>query len=259
MKGEAIAIIPARFASTRLPGKPLLPLGGIPMIVHVARRAELARHVSRVIVATDDRRIAEAVANNGGTAVMTSPTARSGADRVAEVARSCAAEIIVNVQGDEPLIEPSTIDAAIEPMLEDPSLQISTTSEPIDSIEDVLNPNVVKVVTGLDGFAIYFSRSPVPYPRSGGSQSVEDALRSDPAMLSRYRKHSGLYVYRRAFLEAFSRMECTPLESIEALEQLRVLEHGYRIKVVEVSDRSIGVDTEQDYLRVRKLIEEKTR
>ena len=229
------------------------------MIVQVIRRAEQARRVCRVLVATDDPRIVEAVQQHGGAVVMTSPNARSGTDRVAEAARGCEAEIIVNVQGDEPLIHPSTIDAAIEPLLDDASLRISTTSEPIASVEDVFNPNVVKVVTDLHGFAIYFSRSPIPYPRIGGGRTIEETLRSDPSALSRYRKHSGLYAYRKAFLEEFSRMEPSPLETAEALEQLRALENGYKIRVVEVEHRSIGVDTEQDYHRVQKFFEEKTR
>lgn len=256
MKGEAVAIIPARYASTRLPGKPLLPLAKIPMIMHVVERASRAHLVSRVIVATDDERILTAVHSHGGEARLTSPQALSGTDRIAEIAAGLRSQIIVNVQGDEPLIEPSTIDAAIEPLISDTELQISTTSEPIDSIEDVFNPNVVKVVTDLRGFGLYFSRSPVPYVRPAPGLTLDQSLRSDPRLLSNYRKHSGLYAYRSGFLQQFTRMEPSRLERLERLEQLRALENGFGIRVVSVEHRSIGVDTEQDYERVRRLMEE---
>jgi 3-deoxy-manno-octulosonate cytidylyltransferase (CMP-KDO synthetase) len=256
VKGEAVAIIPARYSSTRLPGKPLLPLARIPMIMHVVERASRARLVSRVIVATDDERIAEAVEALGGESRMTSPNLTSGTDRVAEVAAQLDSEFIVNVQGDEPLIEPSTIDAAIEPLIEDEQIQISTTSEPIDSVEDLFNPGVVKVVTDARGFALYFSRSPIPYARLAGELALEESLRADPSLLSNYRKHSGLYAYRAGFLRRFARMEPSPLERLEALEQLRAIENGFEIRVVRVEHRSIGVDTRQDYERVKRLIEE---
>jgi len=226
------------------------------MIVHVARRAAGARLVSRVIVATDDQRVVDAVATFGGEAALTSPTARSGTDRVREVAESLDAEIVVNVQGDEPLIEPSTIDATVTPLLEDPDTEISTTSEPITCLEDVFNPNVVKVVTDSLGFALYFSRSPIPHIRPPAGMTLEEHLRENPPLLAHYRKHSGIYAYRNQFLSAFAAMEDSPLESLEALEQLRALEFGHRIRVVRVNHRSIGVDTRQDYERVRKIIED---
>ena len=257
MKGEAVAIIPARYSSTRLPGKSLLPLAKIPMIVRVLERASRARLVSRVIVATDDERIFEAVRAHGGEARMTSPGHTSGTDRVAEVAACLDCEFIVNVQGDEPLIEPSTIDAAIEPLLLGDSLvQISTTSEPITIAEDVFNPSIVKVITDAYGFALYFSRSPIPFVRPAAGLTLDESLRADPSLLSNYRKHSGLYAYRAEFLRQFTRMEPSPLERLEALEQLRALENGVDIQVVPVEHRSIGVDTRQDYERVKRLIEE---
>jgi 3-deoxy-manno-octulosonate cytidylyltransferase (CMP-KDO synthetase) len=256
VKGEAVAIIPARFGSTRLPGKPLLPISGIPMVMHVVKRAAEARLVSRVIVATDDQRVVDAVTSLGGEARLTSPTARSGTDRVQEIAKSLDAEILINVQGDEPLIEPSTIDAAITPLLEDPQTEISTTSEPVTSLEDVFNPNVVKVVSDSKGFALYFSRSPIPYIRPEAGLSLEEHLKMNPGLLGNYRKHSGIYAYRSQFLTAFAAMENSPLELLEALEQLRALEFGHRIRVVRVDDRSIGVDTRQDYERVKKIIED---
>jgi len=225
------------------------------MIMHVVARALLATRVSRVIVATDDERIADAVRRHGGEAQMTAANAASGTDRVAEVAASLGCELIVNVQGDEPLIDPTTIDAAIEPLVNDPAIQLCTTSEPITTVDDVFNPNVVKVVTDREGFALYFSRSPIPFSRSGDGDSLEQVLRRDLRQLERYRKHSGLYAYRNEFLQRFARMEPSPLELCESLEQLRALENGCRIRVIPVTHRSPGVDTEQDYLHVKKMIE----
>ena len=225
--------------------------------MHVVERAERASLVSRVIVATDDERIAQAVASHGGEARLTSPTARSGTDRVAEVAASLDDEFIVNVQGDEPLISPSTINAAIEPLIDDDTIDISTTSEPVHSPDDVFNPNIVKVVTDQKGFALYFSRSPIPFIRPSAPGTLADLLTDNRELLSKYRKHSGLYAYRRSSLMRFAATKETSLEKLEALEQLRALENGFRIKVVEVEHRSIGVDTEQDYQLVKRLIEEK--
>ncbi len=256
MKGKVVAIIPARFASTRLPGKPLLPLQQIPLIVHVVERAGKASLVSRVIVATDDTRIVDAVQTYGGEVWLTSPDAASGTDRIAEVAARLDAEIIVNVQGDEPLIEPATIDSAIAPLLADPHLLMSTTSEPITAMADIFNPNVVKVVTDAQGFALYFSRAPIPFLRPAPAETMEEALQRQPELFTRFRKHSGLYVYRNLFLQTFARWQPSTLERLEALEQLRALENGCRIKVVPVEHRSIGVDTEQDYETVKRLLEE---
>jgi len=256
VKGEAVAIIPARYSSTRLPGKPLLLLARMPMIMHVVERASRARMVSRVIVATDDQRILEAVRAHGGEAQMTSPALTSGTDRVAEVAAELDFEFVVNVQGDEPLIEPSTIDASLRPLIEDSQIQISTTSEPVTSVEDVFNPNVVKVVTDARGRALYFSRSPIPHVRLAAGVSLKETLGANSNLLSNYRKHSGLYAYRAGFLQQFASMEPSPLERVEGLEQLRALENGFDIRVVPVAHRSIGVDTAQDYERVKRLIEE---
>jgi 3-deoxy-manno-octulosonate cytidylyltransferase (CMP-KDO synthetase) len=256
VKGEAVAIIPARYSSTRLPGKPLLLFATMPMIMHVVERASRARLVSRVIVATDDKRILEAVRAHGGEAQLTSPALTSGTDRVAEVAAQLDSEFIVNVQGDEPLIEPSTIDSAVQTLVEESHTQISTTSEPISSVDEVFNPNVVKVVTDQRGYALYFSRSPVPYVRLAAGMTLRETLDADSELLSSYRKHSGLYAYRAQFLQQFAAMEASPLEKIEGLEQLRALENGFAIRVVPVAHRSIGVDTQQDYEQVKRLIEE---
>ena len=256
MSDSVVAIIPARYASTRLPGKPLVEIAGRPMILHVVERARLASSINRVIVATDDERVFRTVTAAGAEAIMTSPAHRTGTDRLAEVAAQLDAEIIVNVQGDEPLIEPATIEAAVAPLIADASIAMSTTCEPIESIADVLNPNVVKVVTDSEGFALYFSRSPIPFPRTEALQysSLEAALRAQPQRLTLFAKHTGLYAYRRDFLLMFARLEPTPLERTESLEQLRALEHGYRIKVIKVAHRSIGVDTTEDLERVREMI-----
>ncbi len=226
------------------------------MIMHTVERARCASLISRVIVATDDQRIAEAVLASGGEARLTSRDAASGTDRVAEVAAGLEAEFIVNVQGDEPLIEPSTIDSAIEQLLTDPHVQMSTTCEPISTVEEVFDPGVVKVVMDARGSALYFSRSPIPHIRPAPGLTLEESLRADAGLLSNFRKHTGLYVYRSGFLELFTRIKPSLLERLESLEQLRALENGYDIRVVRVEHRSIGVDTRQDYERVKMLIEE---
>ncbi|HTK38740.1 MAG TPA: 3-deoxy-manno-octulosonate cytidylyltransferase, partial [Pyrinomonadaceae bacterium] len=210
-----IAIIPARYASTRLEGKLLLPVAGKPLILHTLDQAMRAKTVSRVIVATDDDRIMQVVQDSRNEAVLTSPENRSGSDRIAEVAASLPdRSIIVNVQGDEPLIAPETIDAAVECLLDHDAADMSTTCEIIRNYEDVLNPNVVKVVTDGRGYAVYFSRSPIPFPRDAVSKygSIAAALSAEPELASRFRKHTGLYVYRRNFLLRFAKMEQTALE-----------------------------------------------
>ncbi len=256
MKQKVAAIIPARYASTRLPGKPLLDIAGKPMILQVVERARLAPSVKRVIVATDDERVLRAVIDAGEEAMMTSPAHRTGTDRLAEVAAELDAEVIVNVQGDEPLIVPSTIEAAIAPLLADRSILMSTTCEPIESAADVMKSSVVKVAIDLEGFALYFSRNPIPFLRAAALEhgSLKSALEAQPELLKLYNKHTGLYVYRRDFLLTFARLPTTRLEEIEALEQLRALEHGYKIKVVPVAHRSIGVDTPEDLELVRRMI-----
>lgn len=255
MNTKVVAIIPARYASTRLPGKPILDIGGKPMVVRVAERARQVAVIDRIIIATDDQRIFDAVTAAGEEAMMTSPDHSTGTDRLAEVAAKLDADIIVNVQGDEPLIEPATIESALAPLLADNSIVMSTTAEPIESAADLLNPNVVKVVTDPQGFALYFSRSPIPFPRAAVQEhgSLEAAIAAEPALLNRYAKHTGMYVYRREFLLRYAKLPSTPLEQSELLEQLRALEHGYRIKVVNVAHRSIGVDTPEDLERVRKI------
>ena len=237
----------------------LLPVAGKPLILHTVDRASMATTVSRVIVATDDQRIFDVVSKAGGEAVMTSADHQSGSDRIAEVAERLAeGTIIVNVQGDEPTISPATIDKAVNALLNDKTAQIATTCEPIESKEELLNPNIVKVVIGELGNALYFSRSPMPFPREAALRHNGDpglALENEPELLSLFRKHTGLYVYRREYLLEFTKLPQTKLEKLEMLEQVRALENGARIIVVEAAGRSIGVDTLEDLERVRTILE----
>ncbi len=243
-KNLVVAIIPARYASVRLPAKMLHEIAGKPLIVHTLERALTAKNVSRVIVATDDERIVEAVTNAGGEAVMTSAEHLSGSDRIAEVAETLPkGTIVVNVQGDEPLISSEAIDLAVEALMNDSSVDIATTCEKFTKLDEVENPNNVKVVTDQNGIALYFSRSPIPFVRDGDAKNF-----------SIYRKHTGLYVYRREYLLKFSKMKRSPLEIAEMLEQLRALEDGAKIKVIETSGTSIAVDTLEDLENVRKVL-----
>lgn len=256
---NVIAIVPARYSSTRLPGKMLLDIGGKPLILHTLGQAAKAKTVSRVIVATDDERILDVVRANGGEAVMTSPDHNSGSDRLAEVAESLPEDsIVVNVQGDEPLISPDVIDAAVNALIADPLADMATTCEPITSRLELLNGNAVKVVVGDKGYALHFSRSPMPWPREASLRYGGDpnqAIEEEPELLSNFRKHTGLYVFRRDYLLEFTKMPQTRLEQFEMLEQLRALENGAKIRVLDVTESSIGVDTIEDLERVRRIVE----
>lgn len=236
---NVLCIIPARYASTRLPGKPLKDIAGKPMICRVYERASMAKKVGRTLVATDDERILQAVREHGGKAMMTRKDHRTGTDRLAEVAAACPeADLIINVQGDEPLIEPSLIDELAGVFETDEKLQMATVKTEITDSEEMNNPNNVKVVTDKNGYALYFSRSLLPYPRHDGCPVY---------------KHIGIYAYKREFLLQYAKMEPTPLESAESLEQLRALEHGFRIKVVETKAKFIGVDTAEDLQKVNEI------
>lgn len=243
---STVVVIPARYQSSRFPGKPLADLCGRPMIAHVVDRARAVPGVERVLVATDDDRIAAAVRAHGGEAVLTRADHASGTDRLAEVARSLTCDLVVNVQGDEPVISPGMIAAAIEACAADPSLPMATLRRGIDRLDDFLSPHVVKVVVDREGDALYFSRAPVPYPRDAAGGVV-------PAGAW---KHVGLYVYRREALLRLAALPPSPLERVEALEQLRALEHGFRIRAVETREDSIGVDTPEDLDRVRRLLQD---
>lgn len=242
-ESSVVAIVPARYQSTRLPAKALADIGGKPMIEHVYRRAAQARRVDAVIVATDDDRIARAVTEFGGTAWMTAAHHPSGTDRLAEVAAALTCRIVVNVQGDEPLIDPDVIDAVVAPLVENPTTEMTTACRPLREASEFTNPNVVKVVRDLSGRALYFSRSPIPWPRSTPAAPPEFA-----------RVHLGLYAYRRDVLLRLAALPPSSIEEVEALEQLRALAHGIGIHVVETSHFSQGVDTPEDLERVRERV-----
>ena len=234
-----LGVIPARYASSRFPGKALATLGDRTMLQHVWERVNQARYFTSAVIATDDRRIYDAARRFGASVVMTRPDHVSGTDRVAEVASADTADIIVNIQGDEPLIDPEAIDAAIAPLAQEPAIQMGTLKKRIEDPREVNDPNVVKVVTDRFQNAIYFSRSTIPYLRG-------------PANTTHY-KHIGLYVYRRDFLLRYSDLPIGPLEEAERLEQLRALENGFKIRVVETEYESLGVDTPEDLARVSEM------
>jgi len=248
-----VGIIPARFGSTRLPGKPLSDIHGKTLIERVHARAKRARSLDRVLVATDDERIAVAVRAFGGEAVLTSPDHASGTDRLAEAVAGTDAEIVVNVQGDEPLLDPAGIDAVVHALLAEPDLPMATLSVPLKSVEEMLATSVVKVVTDDAGDALYFSRAPIPHARVASGDAAAGA--SEAVARGLARKHVGLYAYRRDALLRFASLPPVPLEEAEGLEQLRALSHGIRIRVVPVeSDGGMAVDTPEDLERVRALL-----
>ena len=254
---KVVAIIPARYGSTRFEGKPLVDILGKPMIQRVYEGVCESKLIEEVIVATDDERIMEAVRSFGGKGVMTSPDHPTGTDRIAEVAEKLKAEIIVNAQGDEPLIKGRVIDNAIRPLLTDKTLSMSTLTTKLEEGKDWLNPNVAKVVVDQKGFALYFSRAPIPFIRD---LNIERLL-SNPSsrkriVLKGVFKHIGIYVFRRNFLLRFSKMSPTPLERLEKLEQLRALENGYRIKVIPVDYEPLHVETPGDLPKVIAFLSE---
>ena len=237
---KSICVIPARYSSTRLPGKPLKDICGVPMICRVWQRASRAKSVADVIVATDDERILQAVEKNSGRAMMTRADHKTGTDRLAEVAEKFPeADVIVNVQGDEPLIEPSLIDELVAEFSRDDELQMATVATELTDDDEMNNPNNVKVVLDRYNDALYFSRSLIPYPRNAGNSKVF--------------KHIGIYAYRRQFLIDYAKMEPTPLEKSESLEQLRALENGFKIRVIKSSCQFVGVDTEEDLQLVNEI------
>ena len=244
---KVYGIIPARYGSTRLPGKILADIAGKPMIQHVYERARQSSSLDRLVVATDDERIFQRVGVFGGEAVYTSPHHPSGTDRAAEAAQTLGArgsDLIVNIQGDQPLFEPGMVDEIVNPFRGDPALRMAALVYPIQSQEELVNPGVVKVVMDKQGYALYFSRSPMPY-----------VIAASPA--PGYFKHIGPYAYRTEFLLAFTQMEQGELERAESLEQLRALENGYRIKVVITRFDSQEVDTPEDLEKVRQQLSEK--
>ena len=241
---KIVVVIPARFGSTRLPGKPLISLAGKSMIERVYERAKLAARVNRVIVATDDERIVSAVEAFGGEARMTRSEHRTGTERVAEVAAREQGDVFVNVQGDEPLLDPNAIDVAVNSLLEEPQASISTVATPIKTPGDIMDPNVVKVVLDFDGNAIYFSRAPIPWVRDTASK-----------IQVRHLKHLGLYVFQRDALLEYPTLPQGELERVEQLEQLRWMENGWKIRVAEVEHDAISVDVPKDVARVERLLQ----
>jgi 3-deoxy-manno-octulosonate cytidylyltransferase (CMP-KDO synthetase) len=240
---KVVVIIPARYGSTRLPGKPLVSLAGKPMIQRVYECARMAKKVDRVIVATDDDRIVKAVEAFGGEARMTRADHRTGTERVAEVAAHVEGEFFVNVQGDEPLLDPVAVDTAVNALLEEEPAMIATVATPIKTRADIMDPNVVKTVLDFDGNALYFSRAPIPWVRdTAGKVQV------------RHLKHLGLYVFQRDALLEYPTLPQGELERVEQLEQLRWLENGWKIRVAEVEHDAVSVDVPEDVARVEKLL-----
>ena len=245
---KILGIIPARFASTRFPGKPLALIAGKPLIQHVVEQCQLAKSLSEVIVATDDTRIWE-VAQNFCRAEMTLPEHPSGSDRIAEIAGRCECDAVVNIQGDEPLIDPAVIDAVAGALKQS---EMSTAATPIKDVAEYGNPNVVKVVVNATGHALYFSRRTIPYLREAASRSVHEQLAAFPFL-----KHLGIYGYRRETLLRLVKFPMSPLENAEKLEQLRALENGIQIAVVKVDYDSVGVDLPEDVRRVETILSSK--
>jgi 3-deoxy-manno-octulosonate cytidylyltransferase (CMP-KDO synthetase) len=241
---KVVVVIPARYGSTRLPGKPLALIGGKPMIQRVFERARLAQRVNQVIVATDDERIVKAVEAFGGEVRLTRSDHRTGTERVAEVAAHVEGDVFVNVQGDEPLLDPAAVDTAVTSLLEEPPASIATVATPIKTPADIMDPNVVKTVLDFEGNAIYFSRAPIPWVRDTGSK-----------VLARHLKHLGLYVFDREALLEYPTLPPGELERIEQLEQLRWLENGWKIRVAEVEHDAVSVDVPEDVARVEKLLQ----
>ena len=256
-----LGVIPARYASTRFPGKPLAPLGDKTIVEEVWERASRASRLDRVLVATDDSRIVAACERFGAEVMLTAASHVSGTDRVAEVAEQLGERytIVINIQGDEPLLTPTSIDSLVAAFDRDSSVQMATLAEPIASPEELFDPNVVKLITAGDGRALYFSRSPIPYHRAATGDLHHDfrgALARRTDGLSGYRKHQGIYAYKRDTLLALSRLEPSPLERDEGLEQLRALQAGVHVLVVDSDFRSQAVDTPADLERVTKLLTE---
>ena len=241
---KVVIVIPARYGSTRLAGKPLISLAGKPMIQRVYERAKLAEKADRVIVATDDERVVKAVEEFGGEARMTRTDHRTGTERVAEVAAHVAGDVFVNVQGDEPLLDPAAVDTAVNVLLEKPPAAISTVATAIKTPADIMDPNIVKTVLDFENYALYFSRAPIPWVRDAASK-----------IQVRHLKHLGLYVFQRDALLEYPTLPQGELERVEQLEQLRWLENGWRIRVAEVEHDAVSVDVPEDVARVEKLLQ----
>lgn len=246
MDNKVIGVIPARFESTRLPGKPLVQIAGKSLIRWVWEAAASCSTLDDIIVATDDERIVAECGSFGARAVITSPDCPSGSDRIAEAVAGGSHEIIVNIQGDEPLIDPYTVDACVTALIDDPKAGVCSAMTPFHDEEDYCDEHMVKVVTDRQGYAMYFSRAPIPDQR----RLSDLERRETPAPM----KHVGLYVYRRPVLEEFVRLPPSQYELAEKLEQLRLLEAGIRIRMIQIEATAVGVDTPEDVIRVEKLL-----
>ena len=252
---RVLGVIPARYASTRFPGKPLAPLGERSLVEEVWQRARAASKLDRLLIATEDRRVVEAAEGFGAEVMLTADSHPSGTDRVAEVTERLAPEtydIVVNIQGDEPLLTPTSLDRLVSALEADPLAEMATLAEPIETVEELFDPNVVKLVTDSAGRALYFSRAPIPFHRGTGAELRSDfrqALPQRDGGLTGYLKHAGIYAYKAKALRALTRLEPSPLELDEGLEQLRALQAGYTFRVVDSDFRSLGVDTPHDLER----------
>jgi len=242
---NAIGVIPARYGATRFQGKVLADLMGKPVVQHVYEMAKNAKMLDDLIIATDDERIEKCVKAFGGKVVLTSVDQPTGTDRLAEVVNPIDVKVVVNIQGDEPLVHHSMIDELVRTMLENDSINMATAIKRIDNKDEIMDPNVVKVVIDKEGFALYFSRSPIPFERSEQSKS--------------FYKHLGLYAYTKDFLFTFTNLPKSELEKVESLEQLRALEHGYKIKTIETKFETVGIDTPEDLEKAKKVILERTK
>lgn len=259
---HAVGIIPARYASSRFPGKPLAPLNGKPLIQHVWERSVRAGRLERVVVATDDERIRQAVVSFGGEAMLTDPDHPTGTDRVQEAVRKLESsgariDVVLNIQGDEALLEPEVLDRLTAVLVENPELDYATLAEPFADVDEILDPNTCKVVLDQNGDALYFSRSPVPFCRkaaTGGIADLANALRADADTLKKYHRHVGIYGFRRKALDEFASLPKGRLEQMEGLEQLRIIEAGRRIRVVLSSRVTMDVDLPDDVKKVESLL-----
>jgi 3-deoxy-manno-octulosonate cytidylyltransferase (CMP-KDO synthetase) len=257
---NVVVVIPARYASTRFPGKPLVEILGKPMIQYVYEQASCCTLAQKVIVATDDDRIYKRVKGFGGEVRMTSKSHLCGSDRVAEVAKKIDADIIVNVQGDEPLLHPTMITLVIKLLVKDQALQAASLKYPLQSIDELLSPQVVKVVTDKHGYALYFSRSPIPYIKSiyGNNIPFKKQIEENTMVMRNYYRHIGIYAYRKDFLKIYAKLKPSALELAESLEQLRILENGYKIKIGKSRYFSRGIDVPEDLAEVVNILRDKT-
>ncbi len=250
---KVLAVIPARWQSTRFKGKVLADINGKSMVQYVWERVKQAQNIDDVIVAVDKERVFKAVESFGGRAVMTSPEHPSGTDRLAEAVKDVDVDVVINIQADEPLVQPSMIDELAQVFEYEKNVQMATLIKRIHEKEEIANPNIVKVVVDRKGFALYFSRSPIPYLRRDGEETISSGEELDDAS-ARYFKHIGLYAYTKDFLRVFTNLPKSTLEDEEKLEQLRVLEHGYKIRTIETRYDTIGVDTPDDLEKVKAIL-----